>query len=72
MLLLGTSVIHRVEAEQSKDIISITYGMVLLKMLFYVTYEHASLSFVFRSSGSLSKLCSVALSIIWDTIYRYH
>ncbi len=62
MLLLGTSVIHRVEAERSKDITSIKYDPVLLKLLFYVTYESASLSAVFRSSGSRSKLHSVALT----------
>ncbi len=44
-----------------KDIISIKYDTVLLELLFYVTCECASLSFVFWSSGSHSKLHSVAL-----------
>ncbi len=55
-LLSGTSVNHRIEAEQSYNIISIKYNSVLLKSLFYVMYEHASLNFVFWSSGSQSKL----------------
>ncbi len=62
MLLSGTSVNHRVEAVQSEDIISIKYDPVLLK-LFYVTCDRASSSFVCQSSGSRSKLRSVALNM---------
>ncbi len=62
MLLSGTSVNHRVQAEQSQDIISIKYDLVLLKLLFHATCEPASLRFIFRSSGSQSKLHSVALN----------
>ncbi len=62
MLLSGASVNHRVETEQSLDIISIKYDLVLLKLLFYVTYELASLSLVFLSSGSWSKLHCVAVT----------
>ncbi len=77
MLLSGTSVNHRVEAEQSQDIISIKYDPVLLKLLFYATYEHASLSFVFRSSGSWSKLhkvskCSLNISKKNNSKVRRH
>ncbi len=38
MLLSGTSVNHRVEAEQSWDIFSTKYDLVLFKLLFYVMY----------------------------------
>ncbi len=66
MLLSRTSMNHRVEAEQSQDIISIKYDLVLLKLLFYATYEIKSLSLVFRSSGSWSKLHSAAVRQLPD------
>ncbi len=53
---------HRVEADQSLDIIFVKYDPVLLK-LFDATYERASLSFIFRSSESRSKLHNIALTI---------
>ncbi len=61
MLLSGTSVNHRVETEQSKDIIPIKFDPVLLKLLFYAPHERAS--FCFRSSGSWLKSHSVALNV---------
>ncbi len=79
MLLSRTSMNRRDETEWSKDIISIKNDRVLLKLLFYVKYECASLSFIFWSSGSQSKLRSVALSTQFDitkssivTIIRHH
>ncbi len=50
VLLSGTSVSHRVEAELLKDIILIKYDSFLLKLLFC-----APLSFISRSSGSRSR-----------------
>ncbi len=44
-----------------EDIFSIKYDLILLKLLFYVTYEQALLSFDSRSRGSWSKLHHVAL-----------
>ncbi len=60
MLLSGTSVNHRVEAEQWQDIISIKYEPFYLNCCLMPCMNTSS-SFVFRSSGSKSKLHSVAL-----------